>query len=201
MLAVAGDAGVMVRKDSPMKAAWSYLLGFTAIVLVASPADAQLMGNAPYQPRAGNIGGSITGIGSGMSPAYRQTILNAKLLGPQSNPLVRDQSGFLLTVARSNSQAFLRFPNQPFLVPTDGGGGLSVDGVSVGGGFGDGLGWGGSDAYRAPVYLGSGAYGGNALFWIGMLNEPSNSLPWSGVTAGATAAAPMNVWIAQLGSP
>lgn len=184
-----------------MRAAWSCLLGFTAIVLVASPANAQLMGNAPYQPRAGSIGGSITGIGAGMSPAYRQAILNAKLLGPQSNPLVRDQSGFLLTVDRSNSQAFLRFPNQPFLVPTDGAGGLSVDGVSFGGGFGSGLGWGGSDAYRAPVYLGSGAYGGNALFWIGMLNEPSNSLPWSGVTAGATAGAPMNVWIAQLGSP
>src|SRR5258708_17858522 len=117
-----------------------------------------------------------------MSPAYRQPILNAKRLGPQSNPLVRDQSGFLLTVARSNSQAFLRFPNQPFLVPTDGGGGLSVDGVSVGDGFGGGLGWGGSDAYRAPVYLGSGAYGGNAPFSIFVINEPSCGLPVSGVT-------------------
>src|SRR5260370_40677991 len=68
MLAVAGDAGVMVRKDSPMKAAWSYLLGFTAIVLVTSPADAQLMGNAPYQPRAGNIGGRSNPPGSRLEP-------------------------------------------------------------------------------------------------------------------------------------
>src|SRR5260221_8572288 len=86
MLAVAGDAGVMVRKDSPMKAAWSYLLGFTAIVLVTSPADAQLMGNAPYQPRAGNIGGSITGPRARMSPPPLPTHPHPQHLRPQSKP-------------------------------------------------------------------------------------------------------------------
>jgi hypothetical protein len=176
-----------------MKAARSYLVGLVAMVLLASPVRAQLMGNAPYQPRVG--GGNITGVGAGMSPAYRQTILNAKLLGPQSNPLVRDQNGFLLNVDRRNSQAFLRIPNQPFLVPADGAGGLSAAGV------GGGLGWGGSDSYRGAVYVGGGTYGGNPLLWIGMLNEPPNRLPWSGLTSGATAAGPMDTWIAQLGSP
>src|SRR5260370_41781742 len=95
MLAVAGDAGVMVRKDSPMKAAWSYLLGFTAIVLVTSPADAQLMGNAPYQPRAGNIGGRSTPIGAGRSPAHRHTIRNAQPLRPPANPFSREETGVL----------------------------------------------------------------------------------------------------------
>src|SRR5258708_33114779 len=80
MLAVAGDAGVMVRKDSPMKAAWSYLLGFTAIVLVTSPADAQLMGNAPYQPRAGNIGGGSNRHGSGLGPARPPATAHAQPL-------------------------------------------------------------------------------------------------------------------------
>ncbi len=160
-------------------------------VLIASPARAQLMGNAPYQPITGNIGGV------GMSPAYRQAILNSKLLGRQTNPLVRDQNGFLLSVDRRNSQAFLRVPNQPFLVASDGTGIVSADRA----GIGSGLGWGGADGYRAAVYVGSGPYDGHSLYWIGMLNEPPNSLPWSGVTSGAAAAVPISAWIAQLNSP
>jgi hypothetical protein len=34
-----------------------------------------------------------------------------------------------------------------------------------------------------------------------MLNEPANTLPWSGVTSGAAAATPMSTWIAELYSP
>jgi hypothetical protein len=136
-----------------MTNARTYAIAVAAAMLIALPARAQLMGNAPYQPSAGNAG--RVGIGVGMSPGYRQAILNSKLLGQQQNPLVRDANGFLLTVDRSNSQAFPRVPNQPFLVPTSGAAGLSADGVGVGGGLaGNGLGWGGTDGYRGPVYLG-----------------------------------------------
>jgi hypothetical protein len=75
-----------------------------------------------------------------MSPGYRQAILNSKLLGQQSNPLVRDENGLLLTVDRRNSQAFLREPNQPFVVSSSGAAGLPAGGV--GGGTNSGLGWG-----------------------------------------------------------
>jgi hypothetical protein len=183
-----------------MKNARTCAIAVAAAILIALPARAQLMGNAPYQPSAGSAG--RVGIGVGMSPGYRQAILNSKLLGQQQNPLVRDANGFLLTVDRSNSQAFLRVPNQPFLVPTSGAAGLSADGVGVGGGLaGNGLGWGGADGYRGPVYLGSSASVGGALYWIGMLNEPSSGWPWSGVTSGAASAVPMSAWIAQLGTP
>ena len=175
-----------------MTNAWICAAALAGAVLIASPARAQLMGNAPYQPMAGNIGGM------GMSPAYRQVILNSKLLGQQTNPLVRDESGFLLSVDRRNSQAFLRVPNQPFLVGSDGAGIFSADRAGIVGG---GLGWGGADGYRAAVYVGSGPYDGNSLYWIGMLNESPNSLPWSGVTSGAAAAVPISAWIAQLNSP
>jgi hypothetical protein len=148
---------------------------------------------APYQPTVGGAGGV------GMSPGYRQAILNSKLLGQQSNPLVRDGNGLLLTVDRRNSQAFLRVPNQPFVVSSSGSTGFSGNDVGVG--SGSDLGWGGADGYRAAVYLGTGPYNSGALYWIGMLNEPANGLPWSGVTSGAANAVPISAWIAQLGSP
>jgi hypothetical protein len=87
-------------------------------------------------------------------------------------------------------------------VPTSGAADLSADGVGIGGGFaGNGLGWGGADSYRGPVYLGSKSSEGGALYWNGMLNEPSSGWPWSGLTSGAASAVPMSAWIAQLGTP
>lgn len=175
-----------------MTNARDYAIAVVGALLIALPAHAQLMGNAPYQPTVGNIVG-------GMSPAYRRAILNSKPLGQRTNPLVRDANGLLLTVDRSNSQAYLREPNQPFVVSSSGAAGLAADGT--GGGASGGLGWGSGDGYRSPVYLGSAAYSSGALYWIGMLNDPPSSLPWSGVTSGAASGEPMATWIAQLDSP
>jgi hypothetical protein len=164
------------------------LAAFALAGLVGSAAHAQLIGNQPYQPKFGAMG-----IANGMSPAYRQAILNRKLLGQQSNPLVRGPGGFLLDVQRQGDQAFLRAPSSPFLVSTTVSGSTFV----AGGGVGYGLG--------ASYYASSGQYAAapevNQLTWIAMLDTPSSELPWDGVSAGAAAPAPMNVWIGQLGAP
>jgi hypothetical protein len=176
-----------------MKRARLYLVAFALAALMSSEAQAQLMGNAPYQPTfgSGRGGGSF-----GMSPAYRQAILNAQLLGQQSNPLVRDRNGFLLDVDRRGSQAFLRAPASPFLPAS--GAAIGISAAGVGFGFGTTAGA-GAGLYATAGY--GAALDGNRLNWIAMLDASPNEWPWSGVSASATTPAPLNVWIAQLESP
>ena len=160
-----------------------------ALVTCVPASQAQLMGTAPYQPFSRSGGGGVGGVG--MSLGYRQAILEAELRGQRSNPLIRDQSGFLLNIERRGSQAFVTAPDQPFL-PGQRGGGFSV---AVGG---VGLGWSGGTSGGFSYYVAGPAEGGGFPAWIAMLDKPANELPWSGLTAAAIRPTPLNVWIGQL---
>lgn len=158
-----------------------YLALATAMIVVGGivPATAQ-MNNQPYQ-------GSIRSGGFGMSLGHRQAIIDRELFGRTGNPLVRDQNGALLEIERRGAQAFVRSRDDAFL-PAD-----RLGSRSIGFGFN---GQAASGVVIAPQGL---IAGGSSLFWIGMLGEPGNQLPWSGVTAGSTYATPINSWIAQIG--
>lgn len=78
--------------------------------------------DAPFMFTHRGAGDSV-----GMSPAYRQAILDAELNNNRPDTLVRDSNGYLVAVTRSHGQAFLQEVAQPFLV---GGGGY---GYSSGG--------------------------------------------------------------------
>lgn len=167
-------------------------LALVAALGVGRPASAQIS-NSPYSfGTRGNAGEPVTGStpfqfrnrgagdAVGMSPAYRQAILDAELNNNRPDTLVRDSGGYLLSVTRRDGQAFLSEPAQPFLV-----GGQS-GGVSVGsGGF----------------YVG---YGGVSIsIWTSMAgSDLSGAMMASYAGAGpATPLArpsPIDTWVAQL---
>lgn len=113
------------------------------VTVPAAPADAQGLGwgggsgsvgfgSQPYNFRAP----SATG-GAGMSLAYRQAILDAKIDNRRPRNLVRGADGLLLDVERRDGQAFVRARSAP-LIPGQafgrGSGGIAVGGFGLGGG-------------------------------------------------------------------
>lgn len=147
-----------------------------------SGAYAQLMGSQPYQPSVGR-----SGAGFGMSPAYREAILNQKLLGRQSNPLVRGTDGRLLDVERRGDQAFVREPERRFVLSAL---------PSQRGDLRDGGDLSAPSRYQA-IAFGSGISGGLPM-GMSAVESSRDQLPWGAVSAGAALDSPVNIWIAAL---
>ncbi|HEX6956897.1 MAG TPA: hypothetical protein VF194_02840 [Ferrovibrio sp.] len=156
--------------------------GFTSL-----PAEAQ-WNNQPYQlPSRGNT--------FGMSPAYRQVILQRKLNGTPSNPILRDGAGNLVDIERRGNLAFLRAQASPFLVSSSGlgfGAGLGIDGVSLGWGLGGSLG------YASGAAGGAISNGGAVIAsWTGMLDGAPTLI---GAYGFGGPGAVIDSWIGQLSS-
>jgi hypothetical protein len=166
-----------------------FILALVSVTVMSGDAFAQ-MSNSPYSfSTRGNAGQPVTGstpfqfrnrgAGSdvGMSPGYRQAIIDAEINNNRPDTLVRDGGGFLVSVIRRDGQAFLLQQAQPFLV----GGGSSVGS----GGF----------------YVG---YGGVSVsIWTSMA---SSGLPGmvlasyagAGPSTPLSRPSPIDAWVAQL---
>tara|TARA_R110002167_G_scaffold366389_1_gene595668 strand:- start:5379 stop:5885 length:507 start_codon:yes stop_codon:yes gene_type:complete len=145
-------------------------------------ASAQV-GNAPYSPGASRTG-------AGISFAYRQAILNAKILGQRPRALVRGPSGELLTIQRRGRNALVLYPGDGSFIP----GARPNAGWPTG--LGTGLGW------NLASY--SGSVGGYRSAPAQSLNSWVSLLPSS--ADGATSSfglysdggTPIDTWIMQL---
>lgn len=158
-------------------------LGAVFVALALHPAGAMAQwNNQPFELRSDARGGAV-----GMSPAYRQAILERKLLGSRPRNLARDGAGFLLDVERGPSdQAFLRSQGRAFVPATGLGYGGTVGGIGFGGG--GTFGFGGTEG--GPLFL----------HWSSMIGEVGTAARWNGVGGGAftPAGAVIESWIAQL---
>lgn len=148
------------------------MMSFLAAALImacgmACSAQAQVS-NRPFSFQSGPAA-NVGAIGStGISPAYRELILERKILGRSATngTFIKGADGSLINVTRSSSQAFSSPVAAPFVAAF--GGGFFIGSASIGGvGFG---------------YLGEG----NGTYGPG----------WArGAPAGAV---PIDGWIAQL---
>lgn len=163
-----------------------HLFGAFAVAAVmagmAGDAAAQLISNQPFEfSRRG-------GGGVGMSPGYRQAIIEEKLFDRRPENLLRDATGFLVEVERGPSrQAFVRRQASPFepgvgsvrpggfFTVFGGGAGISVGGVFLGSGF-RGAGYGGVSGLEYGAMDGSG----------------------TAVSYSSSASTPIDSWISQL---
>lgn len=152
------------------------VLAAAALVGAAMEARAQF-DNRPFsfQGRGVAFGGGFAGSPSvGMSSAYRQLILERKLLGrPTDNgTFIRSADGFLVNVEQRDRMAFARVVPAPYLA--------AQGGSFQGGGFGFGAG-------------GVGIRGG-------FTSGPSVSDGIPSVLGAAPGAVPIDSWIRQLDS-
>ena len=121
-----------------------------AVSTISGPAGAQLNNAAPYSFPGSSASGAI-------SPAYRQAILQQKILGSRPSQLQLDTSGALLNVQSAfGGQSFASYPQTVYL----------TSGSGLGLGFGGG---GGVDSSYSPIY--SGAQGAPVInAWIAQLD-------------------------------
>lgn len=145
------------------------ILAFGLSVLCISPSYAQ-MSNAPFTPTFQG-GGAI-----GMSPAYRQAIVNQKL-GTLSTPLFRDTAGNLVEVGRSGNLPLIDGTAGRRFAPTNGGLGY---GPSAGTSRGpriatiavDGFGGYFAMGYPAPANIGWQPFAASPIdAWIALLRQ------------------------------
>lgn len=163
-----------------------FLVAAALLSVAAPPAAMAQWNNQPFEFRRSFGGGGV-----GMSPAYRQAIIERKLFNVRPRNLVRDANGFLLEVVRGPSdQAFLRRQAAPFLATTPGlgfgFGGFVVGAPVSGGSYAPAFGV----TSAAPVFLN----------WVSMIPVDGASGSWNGVGGGSysSASAVIDSWIAQL---
>ena len=137
-------------------------------LLLALPQTAQAqLNNQPFAfQRGGMTAGSV-----GMSPAYRQIILERKLSGRSTaNSFIRGTDGTLVNVERTGDQAFARPTTAPYSAARSG------------------LSWGGG-GYSADV--------GTSPPRGALRNDPVNE-DMPALFGGAAGGVPINSWIYQL---
>jgi hypothetical protein len=144
------------------------------IVFSISQAASAQVGNQPYA-FGGRIGANV-GAGSaspGMSSAYREIILERRLLGRStSNNFIRGADGSLVNIERKGDQAFARPVTSPFSASQSG--------------FALGIGGYSSDSGSAGLLRAA----------IRPTEAPTEDMP--AVFGTAPGAVPINSWIMQL---
>ncbi|WP_022727121.1 hypothetical protein [Fodinicurvata sediminis] len=161
-----------------------------ALVLAATSGASAQWNNQPWQPGWKGPSGGV-----GMSPGYRQAIIQREFTGSEPDNLYRGADGFLLDVRRGpDRQAFLSRPSS-ITLPYRPSGFLNLGGFGYGG------------AASGP-YLANGGYAGNPyesaqvayVGWTSLMNTPSDQGSWTGVaTSTATPAGQViDTWIGQL---
>lgn len=135
-------------------------------------AEAQIS-NQPYAFPGSSVGNNVgfnAWSPTGISPAYRELILERKLLGrSSSNAFLMGPYGTLFNVQRSGSEAFPSAVAAPFIASAINSVGLTLDGFTIGG-FGYSIGGGGG---FAPV-RGSAPGAVPIDSWINQLNFMPN---------------------------
>lgn len=162
---------------------------FAAFFCAAAPALAEAQQiEGPFQFRNRGAAGEAVG----MSPAYRQMIIEHEFTGQRPENLIRDRSGSLLQVERGRSnQAFVRLQAEPFLPSVTGSAGFRIFGFSLGGG-GVALAGGGGFSDAGGIFLG----------WSSMLSMRETGARWTGNGGSAMSPASyvIDSWIGQLAS-
>jgi hypothetical protein len=130
--------------------------------------------NRPFGFQGGSSFGLSGWQSPGMSSAYRELILERKLLGrPATNgTFIRGADDSLVNVTRSSSQAFASGVAAPFFASSFHGFGTSIGGIGVGYSSGGGLG-----DYGPTLARGAPAAAVPIDAWIGQLNfmdEPAS---------------------------
>lgn len=160
-----------------------------AFVLAGTSAASAQWNNQPWQPGWKGPSGGV-----GMSPGYRQAILEREFTGSEPDNLYRGADGFLLDVRRGpDRQAFLSRPSSVTL-PYRPDGFLSLSGFGYGGAS--------SGPYLAGGYAGNPFDSAQVAYvgWTELMNTPSDQGRWTGVaTSSATPAGQViDTWIGQL---
>ena len=155
-----------------MKSIFFVIATALLICSLGGNASAQIS-NSPFAFGSAGSGAAV-GFGAwsavGMSPAYRQMILQRKLLDPPtaSGTFMRGPDGTLLNIDRNSSQAFPSALAAPFLTAAPG---IGASGVSIGGDGSDiYVGYGISGASRTPVIMGAAPGSVPIDSWINQLN-------------------------------
>ncbi|HEY4134312.1 MAG TPA: hypothetical protein VGO34_03770 [Alphaproteobacteria bacterium] len=144
-------------------------------LLCLSQAASAQISNQPFA-FGGNPGAGVPGTsGLGMSPAYREVILERKLLGRStSNNFIRGADGSLVNVERKGDQAYARPVTTPFAASQSS---FSLSGFGYGGSGGGSV-----DLLRAAIARPT--------------DPASEDMP--AVAGTAPGAVPINSWIMQL---